>query len=57
MTFDPREDPRWQQAHTDYIDDERDNEDPDAVFVRRVNAAFAMRQIEKEYEARNRTSD
>ncbi len=47
-----REDPEWQQAHRDYTDDERDGEDPDAVYARRIKAASRMRDIEKAHNAR-----
>ncbi len=46
-----RSDPEWQQARRDYIDDERDGEDYDAVYVRRIKAASRMHDIEKRYNA------
>lgn len=52
----PRDDLRWLQARADYIDDEREGEDHDAVYVRRVKASVVMHDIEKEYKARNRTT-
>ncbi len=44
-----RDDPEWQQARQDYIDDERDGEDHDDVYVRRIKAASRMHDIEKRY--------
>lgn len=49
MRPDFRNDPDWQQAHADYVDDERDGEDPDEIYPRRINAAIRMRDIEKRY--------
>ncbi len=45
--------PRCQQAHEDYIANERDGEDPDHVYARRIEAAIRLRDIEKEYKARD----
>lgn len=45
----PRDDPRWQRAHADYLDDEREGESDDDVFARRVKAAFEMRDITKQH--------
>ncbi len=46
-----RDDPEWRQARQDYVDDERDGEDPDEVYARRVKAAVQMRDIEKQHKA------
>ncbi len=47
-----RNDPEWQQARQDYIDDERDGENHDDVYVRRIKAASRMHDIEKRHKAR-----
>ncbi len=53
MTFaEYRNDPEWQQAQLDFTDDERDGEDHDAVYVRRIKAASRMHDIETQYKAR-----
>ncbi len=47
-----RDNPEWQQARQDYVDDERDGEDHDDVYVRRIKAASHMHDIEKQHKAR-----
>lgn len=47
-----RTDPRWLRARADYIEDQRPDEaDEDAVYVRRIEAAVQLRDIEKSYAA------
>ncbi len=47
-----RDDPRYQATHADYVDDERPGEDPDTVYIRRIEAALALRNIQREYQNR-----
>lgn len=48
-----RVDPEWLRARADYIEDARPDEaDEEATFLRRIQAAFRIREIEKSYEAR-----
>ncbi len=47
-----RADPEWRRARRDYVDDERDGENHDDVYVRRIKAATRMHDIEKQYKAR-----
>lgn len=42
MTIEPVNDPRWHTAHDAYIEGDRDGEDCDATYHRRVQAAAAM---------------
>ncbi len=44
-----RTDPRWLRARAAYIEDQRDDEDEEEAYARRVDAAVRLRDIEKEY--------
>ncbi len=52
MTSAYRTDPRWLEAHADLLAEQRDDEDEEAAYARRVDAAVRLRDIEKEYERR-----
>lgn len=43
-----RDDPRWQEAQSVYAAEDYET-DPDVAYVRRIEAAFEMREITREY--------
>ncbi len=42
-----RDDPRWREAREELVADMGEDEDPDAAYLRHVNAAIRMYRVEK----------